>query len=65
MGKVVENVIKCIYVSQTDCNVIKIYKDVQFDKHENAYKPCCIIDGDLSVTSRYEATEKKFEFVRI
>lgn len=61
----VENVIKCMRVYQTDCNRIKIYKDVQFEKHGNVQKSCCIIDGDLSVTSKYETSERQFEFLRV
>lgn len=65
MGKVVENVIKCIHVSQTDCNRIEIYEDVHFEKHEHAHKPCCSIDGDLCITSKYETIERRFEFLRV
>lgn len=65
MGKVVENVIKCMYVSQTDYDRIEIYKDVHFEKHEHAHKPCCSIDGDLCITSIYETTEKQLEFLRV
>lgn len=61
----VENVIKCMRVSQTDCNRIEIYKDVQFEKHGNVQKPCCIINGDLCVTTIYETIEKRFKFLRV
>lgn len=58
---------KCykMYVFQTDCARIEIYEDVHFEKHEYAHKPCCSIDGDLCITTKYETTERQFEFLRV
>ena len=54
-----------MYVFQTDCARIEIYEDVHFEKHEYAHKPCCSIDGDLCITTKYETTERQFEFLRV